>query len=190
MTDTLEKEKEAVARIIDPNVWALIDHWRNKLANRPDLDVRIEEKAKPSLSKAGWIIDKIEASRSPSPQPQAVSEDRAREVLASVLHDLPMPYTAERISDGHPIDIPSTAARRAKPRFATDTQPVAGGASDRAMVLEEAASGIRIAIWNVAKGRGMSQDTAIDLVNKAMDEPAMKAAIRQLTSSPPEVVES
>ncbi|WEK42932.1 MAG: hypothetical protein P0Y64_16565 [Candidatus Sphingomonas colombiensis] len=36
---------------------------------------------------------------------------------------------------------------------------------------------IRVAIWNAAKARGMSQDAAIALVAAAMNEPSMKRAL-------------
>jgi Lar family restriction alleviation protein len=49
---------------------------------------------------------------------------------------------------------------------------------------EDISAEIRISIWNVAKDRGMSQDAAIDLVAKAMDEPAMKRALERLSTAP------
>lgn len=48
-------DMEAVARMIDPQAWALIDHWRAK-PERLDLISRIHREAQPSLAKADAIL--------------------------------------------------------------------------------------------------------------------------------------
>lgn len=54
-------DREAIARIVDPNNWRLVDHWR-ALPNRPDLEIRIPGIVGDSLNKADAIL-----SLTPSP---------------------------------------------------------------------------------------------------------------------------
>ncbi len=87
--------REAIARIIDPEAWKLIDHWLTKNPRtRPDLMRRAEEQAAPALSKADAIIalhpfgELIEALSKSESLPSAHIEQhhfrRARAALLAV----------------------------------------------------------------------------------------------------------
>lgn len=47
--------REQMARVIAPETWTLVDHWRSRNA-RPDLEVRAVEAIAPSLAKADAIL--------------------------------------------------------------------------------------------------------------------------------------
>jgi len=150
-------------------------------------------------------------------QPQAPSEERAREALAQqVEQDMATypnywPYhsgkdTPYYIRDAQNADVSSATAIRAMIRFATDTQPVAGGGDafadagkpiDRAMVLEEAARLLEDAIAtgyaaplnkvDQCEHEKFGWEDCIACYDERLLHVA--AAIRQLASSPPEVVD-
>lgn len=121
------------------------------IANRIDAEVKARGFNSFDTADAGIVAAKriIHAALTPSPQPQAPSEERAREVLASELYEAHLEEEGDKDAFDWP-DLPVEAKRawikdaachreaiQAMIRFATDTQPVAGGGNEGVEALSE-----------------------------------------------------
>ncbi len=114
-----------------------------------------------------------------APAPVASEEvERVRDTLAamSAFSTDPDPRSAGKILMVH-FSRRHTAADRQAILDALNATALSLTTPARAVSREKVESGIRIAIWNAAKNRGMGQDAAIALVSGAMVEPAMVSVL-------------